>query len=360
MNLNLVAVQARMTLADYADGAAFRRKIGALAEQAVMAANPDYPTLVVFPEGSALTLGFGPFNWARGGGATSLAQAARALAPVLPGLAWRAVRRRVWSPSIIAVEHAVAAEAIYRETFSEGAARHRIYVGAGSMFLPYVDHDPIGGSRVLDRRARATSYTFGPTGTLLGRTHKVHFAPGLEARLGLTPGAAESLQPMQTAMGNIGVLICMDGFYNSLWERMDGLGTHVLAMPSYEMSHWEQASWLDPQIRQGEQWLRDGMPTLIQGRENICYGLNPMLGGGLGTCFDVALLREGGMYRMWFSWRPRKSIALVESRDGVHWGESRIALGPNPATEGRTEDCDDRTNRERLAHHRGQPGPRPG
>ena len=59
---------------------------------------------------------------------------------------------------------------------------------------------------------------------------------------------------------------------------------------------------------------------------------NPVLGGALGTCFDVAVLREGDTYRMWFSWRPKESIALVESKDGVTWGEPRIALGPNPAT----------------------------
>ena len=55
---------------------------------------------------------------------------------------------------------------------------------------------------------------------------------------------------------------------------------------------------------------------------------NPVLGGKLGTCFDIAVLREAGEYRMWFSWRPRKCVALVESTDGVHWSEPQIAIGP--------------------------------
>jgi sucrose-6-phosphate hydrolase SacC (GH32 family) len=55
---------------------------------------------------------------------------------------------------------------------------------------------------------------------------------------------------------------------------------------------------------------------------------NPVLGGALGTCFDVCLLQHHGRYWMWFSWRPRGSIALVESADGVHWGQPRIALAP--------------------------------
>jgi predicted GH43/DUF377 family glycosyl hydrolase len=60
---------------------------------------------------------------------------------------------------------------------------------------------------------------------------------------------------------------------------------------------------------------------------------NPVLGGGLGTCFDVTLLQEHDTYRMWFSWRPQKSVALVESRDGIHWSEPDIVLGPNPNTD---------------------------
>ncbi len=60
---------------------------------------------------------------------------------------------------------------------------------------------------------------------------------------------------------------------------------------------------------------------------------NPVLGGDLGTCFDVSVLNEAGTYRMWFSWRPRKSIALVESKDGIQWSKPLIVLGPNKRTD---------------------------
>jgi predicted GH43/DUF377 family glycosyl hydrolase len=60
---------------------------------------------------------------------------------------------------------------------------------------------------------------------------------------------------------------------------------------------------------------------------------NPVLGGDLGTCFDVSVLKEGGTYRMWFSWRPKRSIALVESSDGVHWNQPLIVLGPSEETD---------------------------
>ncbi len=61
----------------------------------------------------------------------------------------------------------------------------------------------------------------------------------------------------------------------------------------------------------------------------VKYAQNPVLGGEYGTCFDVSVLRDGDAYRMWVSWRPQKSIALVESNDGFHFaGPPRIVLGP--------------------------------
>ncbi len=60
---------------------------------------------------------------------------------------------------------------------------------------------------------------------------------------------------------------------------------------------------------------------------------NPIMGGKYGTCFDIAVLKEGESYRMWLSWRPQRSIALVESKDGVHWSEPpRIVLPPRAET----------------------------
>src|SRR6516165_12379990 len=65
----------------------------------------------------------------------------------------------------------------------------------------------------------------------------------------------------------------------------------------------------------------------------VKHAENPVLGGDLGTCFDISVLKEGDTYRMWFSWRPKKSIALVESKDGVQWSKPVIVLGPNKKTD---------------------------
>lgn len=55
---------------------------------------------------------------------------------------------------------------------------------------------------------------------------------------------------------------------------------------------------------------------------------SPVLGGDLGTCFDLSMLEENGRYKMIFSWRPKKSIALTESVDGIHWSDPVIILSP--------------------------------
>ncbi|HXW57710.1 MAG TPA: hypothetical protein VEJ67_18300 [Candidatus Cybelea sp.] len=57
---------------------------------------------------------------------------------------------------------------------------------------------------------------------------------------------------------------------------------------------------------------------------------NPVLGGEYGTCFDVCVLQESGRYRMWLSWRPKRSIALSDSADGIDWSPPQIVLGPQP------------------------------
>jgi len=62
------------------------------------------------------------------------------------------------------------------------------------------------------------------------------------------------------------------------------------------------------------------------------YAGNPVLGGEYGTCFDICVLREAGRFRMWVSWRPKKSVAITESKDGIHWSPPKIVLGPRPET----------------------------
>ncbi len=58
------------------------------------------------------------------------------------------------------------------------------------------------------------------------------------------------------------------------------------------------------------------------------YAGNPVYGEGLGTCFDVCVLPVDGELRLYFSWRPRRTVALAVSADGIHFGPPRILLAP--------------------------------
>ncbi|MDR3233782.1 MAG: hypothetical protein LBT46_09005 [Planctomycetaceae bacterium] len=59
------------------------------------------------------------------------------------------------------------------------------------------------------------------------------------------------------------------------------------------------------------------------------YAKNPVLGNkDTGTCFDITVLQEAGHYKMWFSWRPKKSIGYTESKDGINWSQPVIVLSP--------------------------------
>ena len=80
----------------------------------------------------------------------------------------------------------------------------------------------------------------------------------------------------------------------------------------------------------GLQWRCGYVPDTSGGW--VKSAKNPVLGGNLGTVFDISVLKEDDVFRMWFSWRSKASVALVESKDGIHWGEPIIVLGPNPAT----------------------------
>ncbi len=54
----------------------------------------------------------------------------------------------------------------------------------------------------------------------------------------------------------------------------------------------------------------------------------PVLGGALGNCADCHVIREDGIYKMWFTWKTVRCIAYAESRDGIRWEMPRLVLTP--------------------------------
>lgn len=78
--------------------------------------------------------------------------------------------------------------------------------------------------------------------------------------------------------------------------------------------------------------------------ENFCHGTqggwkklleNPLLGGELGTCFDIAMMQEAGKILLYFSWRDKDNISLCTSEDGIHWDTPQTCIEPRPTASGR-------------------------
>lgn len=67
------------------------------------------------------------------------------------------------------------------------------------------------------------------------------------------------------------------------------------------------------------------------------YDNNPVLGGKFGTIFDISVLKVANGYLMYCSWRPKKSIAISESKDGLHWSDPEIVLSPDTTAGWETE-----------------------
>jgi len=86
MRINLVAVQARMELEDYASPERFRQRMAGLMQGAVGAVDRSLPTLVVYPEAIGLYLSFVPFYYDLIKDCRSLTQAALR---VIPRRFWR-------------------------------------------------------------------------------------------------------------------------------------------------------------------------------------------------------------------------------------------------------------------------------
>ena len=277
MRVHVVAVQADMRAEHYASANAFAARILELTREAVRDAE-GMPTLVAFPEAIGLPL---TFAFAGVLDAASVAEASRgALRNHVGRLARCAWRHRRVGPSLWFLLDAERVFEAYSAAFRAAALDSGATIVAGSVFLPHVDREAARGVHVADPRVRNVAHVFGPRGTILGRTAKRYLMPD-EARAGLVPASESALAPVHTPLGRIGTAICLDVFYESVIERLDGLSTEIVVQPSANHAPWDRPWPPDPSYREGEAWLRFGLRARIQDREHVRIGVNPMLVGSV-------------------------------------------------------------------------------
>ena len=315
---NLMAVQAMMSLAEYETGGAFREKIASLMKKTAREADFSLPTLVSFPELIGMYLTFVPYYWEDLKEESSLEKAGTKI--VMQNIARVPETQRASVETaarwLLFVEHALEAESAYIDTFSSLAREYGVYISAGSIALPPTESEPSKGGRHFADATKVynISYLFSPRGVCIRRVPKVNMTAGFEERV--FDGAPKSeLVPVETALGRVGTLVCYDGFHESLVEHYDGLGVDILLKPSYNQHLWEGPSTYDPEHKEGENWLKTGCPTIIQGRENIRYGVNAML---VGAVFED-MLAEG-----------LSSVAVNTGRPDACWEEGILAIATRP------------------------------
>ena len=319
--MNLVAVQAKPELADYRSGEAFYGKIASLMQLVAREADLSLPTLVSFPELIGMYLSFVPFFWDDLKDETSLEAAGTKI--VMKNFARLPVEQRTTPEAagrrLLFIETALDAERMYVDTFSSLAREFGVYLGAGSIALPPIESEPSKGGRHIadETKVYNTSYFFSPRGVCLSRVPKVYMTVGFEERV--FDGAPKSeLLPVETPLGRIGTLVCWDGFHETLVEHYDALGVDILLKPTYNQHRWDGPSAYDPAHTEGENWLKTGCPSVIQGRENIRYGVNAMM---VGAVFED-MLSEG-----------LSSVAVNTGRVGASWEEGVLAIAQRPDAE---------------------------
>lgn len=283
VRVHLVAVQAALREEAYAGPEAFSEWVGALADRALEATPSDgSPVLIAFPEAIGMPLALTLDDPGRVRGSRALTEAVeRALRARWREVLTAAWRHRVPGP---AAAHLARAETVYDayvDAFRAAARRTGATVVAGTAFLPDVDEEAARGRHISSRRVYNVAYTFGPGGSFLGRARKAFLTRGLESRVGLSRGRIDDLEVMHTPCGRLGVAVCLDGWYDGVIGRFDGLGAELVVQPSANDASWSRPWPADPQLTEGEAWLARGLRAQLQGRLHLRYGVNPMLVGGV-------------------------------------------------------------------------------
>lgn len=297
-----------MKLTYYRSPEAFAAWISDLSERAV-AGLDDAPKLLAFPETVGLPLLLTLPHNAEVSSRTRLSDAALTLLK----REWRAVlraafRHRAFGPQAFFLARALPAYRAYMGAFAQAARRTKTTIVAGTSFLPTVTDEASKGLHIAEGRVENAAYTFAPTGSVLGRSAKRYLTSGLESRLGLSR-ALESPRVLETPAGRVGVAVCLDGFYGSVLEALDGAGAEIIVQPSANFAPWARPWPPDETYREGEAWLSLGLRRGVRNRQNVRYGVNPMLVGGM---FD---LRAEG--RSSIVANPRFSDVETEGYGGV-------------------------------------------
>jgi predicted amidohydrolase len=304
--VELAACQVFVTAGDYESQRRFEDLLARVGARLDAARARDaeggfaHPCLAVFPEMIGAFLPLIDRAGAVRGARTTDGALARVALRSLPTLLGAMARHGVASPKVgFLLAAAPEVWRFYRGAFARFARAHACWVVAGSALLPKNLHGDLADRfEPADGHVYNTSFTFAPDGRQVGCVRKVNLVPTLEDALGLTPGRADELTPVDTPFGKVGTLVCYDGFavahthgepgFCPLVARYDAAGAAVLAQPAANPWPWE-GPWVfaDPGERKlrREQWIDEGLWAQLAAAPlaHVRYGVTAQL---LGEVFD--------------------------------------------------------------------------
>lgn len=289
-NADYALVQSRFVLSDYLSEENFYNKVNSLFSLLFKVSEKDRgktPVLVVFPELTGLWI---PVLTGLSMRREEIGDAEKE--PSLSGVIFKHLKNSPIKALFSFITGKKFSFAFYKNwkesyriwitPFLEAAKRYNTYVCPGSMFMPQIDREVLKGTFAVSKGIYNTSLLINPKGKVIGVTRKVNITED-EKKLGIKGGRTEDLFPFSTEIGEVGILICLDGFYDSLVARMDNLGCELIIQPSANPKEWTQIPRKGAELTQEEEWLSSGIGELVQERENIVYALNPM---GVSSVFD--------------------------------------------------------------------------
>ena len=264
MQVYLAAVQARLDPGHYKSEEAFAEYVFSL----LSPLPKEGPKVVAFPELFGLPLLF----WWQ-------SEPKESLIKELFAWAKRAGPRALLGPLAFYRERARAAWPIFLKTMARAAREHGAYLFSGTWFAPRLDEEPSRGLVAKTLLPRNWGFWLNPKGRVLARPEKTELMP--QERLALVrPGSREGLV-VKTRLFPIATLICLDAFFEGLVELADQRGARVLVQPSANPAPWTRPWPPEPNLKEGEAWRRYGLLEKLRGRENLLFGVNPMLTGEL-------------------------------------------------------------------------------
>ncbi len=191
---------------------------------------------------------------------------------------------------------------VFHRTMAEAARAFGTYLLSGTLLSPPYEEELARGRFARSPFFQNLALFFNPHGRLLAQVPKMELTP---PERWLRRG---SFGPhlVQTQAGRVGILICLDGFFEKHLARLDALGAEILLQPSANPAPWERPWPWDRSRKEGEVWLASARERL-RDRENLRLLLNPMLNG---TILGLSFEGQSGIYA------PGEALALAKAPRG--------------------------------------------